>query len=448
MEVNSLPDKQPDPTTGASATPTQAGVLANQSSSTDFNFTSAAGNMAGPTSYQPSQNSLVSSQLQSLLNKDSDYMRLARTKALQQVNARGLSNSSMAVGAAQAANIEAARPIAEGDANAYFTAERDNNQTTNQFSRDSNQFGREAAGMQYRGILDRESQGRDQSFRAGESALEREQRLTEMDRDQGFRAGESALERGQRLTEIGLDHQFRGGEADEDRAFRSGESALDRSQRLTEIGLDQDFRAGESAMDRTQRLTEIGLDQGFRAGESEKDRDFRIQEATTAFSRELERMGFQNNLNNQNIPIQFASNLASNLQTQVATIMSDPNMDVTAKENAVKNLVNYSNSTMEWAGRFYGGHFSRFSATEQPSTPGAHAPYPNAPTGGTATVPTTPDRMTALAAPAPAPETWVPAAPARRTRTPGGRTKRLPRPSGGSKREHRNSVRGESGRGG
>lgn len=50
-----------------------------------------------------------------LTSQDSEYMQAAETAALQDMNARGLLDSSMAIGAAEAARINAALPVAQGD---------------------------------------------------------------------------------------------------------------------------------------------------------------------------------------------------------------------------------------------------------------------------------------------------------------------------------------------
>ena len=96
-------------------------------------------------------NSLVSTRLNALIDKDSEYMQLAKTRALQEMNARGLQNSSIAIGAGQAAAIEAARPIAEGDAAVYANNERD----------------------RQRGVLDKQARAEEYSFRASDAAAER-----------------------------------------------------------------------------------------------------------------------------------------------------------------------------------------------------------------------------------------------------------------------------------
>lgn len=261
----------PPPPPAAAPAPAPTGVLTPtpMPASANFDFTKAAGEQKGPATYTPDDNSLVSAQLAKLLSKDSPYLQAARLRATQQMNARGLTNSSMAVGAAELAATEAALPIAQGDAGVFATAQRDNTDATNVFNRDSNQFGRDTANLQYRGILDKESQASDQNFRA--------------------------------------------------------------------------------------------------------------QQATVEFSRELEKMGYATKLSNSQLPVQFATSVASQLQSQVSSIMGDANLSPEAKQNAITNLVNYSNATMEWAERFYGGTFSRFSPTDRTapsSTASAPAPAP------------------------------------------------------------------------
>jgi hypothetical protein len=76
-------------------------------------------------------------------------------------------------------------------------------------------------------------------------------------------------------------------------------------------------------------------------------------------------MGYANKLEMARVPVAFATGVAQQLQTQVSAIIADPNLSPEAKRSAITNFVNYSNATMSWAERFYGGSFSRFSPTEQ-----------------------------------------------------------------------------------
>jgi len=58
-------------------------------------------------------------QLDAILAKDSPLMQRARTQATQEMNKRGLINSSMSAGAGVAAMIDRATPIAQQDAETY-----------------------------------------------------------------------------------------------------------------------------------------------------------------------------------------------------------------------------------------------------------------------------------------------------------------------------------------
>ncbi len=60
--------------------------------------------------------SSVASQLDKLLDSDSDYMRASQARANEQASALGMMSSSSAVGASQRAAIESALPIAQQDA--------------------------------------------------------------------------------------------------------------------------------------------------------------------------------------------------------------------------------------------------------------------------------------------------------------------------------------------
>lgn len=85
-----------------------------------------------PALGQVSGNETVQGQMAGLLDSNNPYMRIAEGRALQQANSRGILNSTMAVGAAQKANIEAALPIAQQDAQAYRQQTLANQEVTNQ----------------------------------------------------------------------------------------------------------------------------------------------------------------------------------------------------------------------------------------------------------------------------------------------------------------------------
>lgn len=64
-------------------------------------------------------NELSSNQLNQITDENGAYIQRARNSGLAQANSRGLTNSSMAAGAAQGAAIDAAMPMAMQQAGAY-----------------------------------------------------------------------------------------------------------------------------------------------------------------------------------------------------------------------------------------------------------------------------------------------------------------------------------------
>lgn len=129
----------------------------------------------GPTTITPSNNSLVSSQIDKLLKKDSPLVQAATTRAMQSMNSRGLTNSSMAAGAGVLAAIDSVTPIAQQDASTNFTAQRDNFEATNTFRRDNN---------------------------------DRTWRTTEAERDRRFTSSENLAAAQRRLTEMGYNFRL------------------------------------------------------------------------------------------------------------------------------------------------------------------------------------------------------------------------------------------------
>jgi len=83
---------------------------------------------------QDQQLGTVEGRTASIIDKNSPLMQRAAAKAIEQANARGLRNSSMAIGSAQNAVIEAAAPIAAQDARSFTDIQRANQNAANSFA--------------------------------------------------------------------------------------------------------------------------------------------------------------------------------------------------------------------------------------------------------------------------------------------------------------------------
>jgi len=113
--------------TAPQAATAQTGQLTNSNASLAGQLAPTQANI----NTQDQQMGTVQGRVASILDANSPLMQRARARANQASSARGLSNSSMAVGAAQNAVINTAMPIANADAASYNQISRDNQNANN-----------------------------------------------------------------------------------------------------------------------------------------------------------------------------------------------------------------------------------------------------------------------------------------------------------------------------
>ena len=123
-------------TSATSQTPatTSTGLVNGTASSS----TSPANANQGPSQWSVTAPQTVAGQFSNLSANSSPIMQQARTNALQQMNGRGLVNSSMALTAGDQAAYNAILPIAQADAGINADAGKTNNAYDNQFKTASN----------------------------------------------------------------------------------------------------------------------------------------------------------------------------------------------------------------------------------------------------------------------------------------------------------------------
>lgn len=294
---------------------------------------------AGPTQMTVNQNSTTSGQLNNLLAGDSPYIAQARARAAQQSNARGLINSTMGAQAGEAAAINAAMPIAQSDASAYFNADQFNATNSNQFSRDENQFNR-----------DDYMQGQTRAFQGEQAGLDRGQQLTLQGNELGFsreqlaqQASQAGLDRGQQLTLQGNELGFNR----EQLAQQSAEAGLDRTQQrdlqgqqLTfeqeQMARQQQFAGIQAGLDREQQTTLQEGEQNFRGQQSAFDRDLQI---------DLQKIDATTRQNLANIEADYKTLLQTSANSQelfretsknIAAIQLNEKLDSAAKKTLVE----------------------------------------------------------------------------------------------------------------
>jgi hypothetical protein len=366
-------------------------------------------------------NETAAAQVESLLAKDSPLMQRARALALQNMNQRGLVNSSMAQGAGVAAMIDRITPIAQQDAQTYSNQALANQRYVNEIGMfnagEQNKFGLLQSQQEFTGAqnnLDRaqqrflqeqsiaaqkDLQQAQQRFQSAESGLDRalqaelqksQQQFTGAENLAGrtFEAQQRGLDRTQQVTLAQAAQEFQASQAEKDRAQQimltdrniSAQQALETAR--------QEFQRGESALDRTQQQTLETARQSFQATQANLDRTH--QEAMTRLA---------NNLSTAQIPSTFAANVTANTSSAINAIMADGNLTPDAKRGAIDNIIANANSTLQWGATFYNTTLPGMSApggTSTPITPGGNAAPPPSPTPAPAAPTPTP-------APSPAP---------------------------------------------
>lgn len=214
-----------------SATGNAPGVLAQAAlgpqSYSSQKLQDMTGATTGATSYTPDDSALVSKNLTKLISGDSDYMTLARTKAAQYANSRGLLNSSIAAGAGESAAIEAALPIAQGDANVNAAAQGANANAKNSFALDANQFQRQGALAAMNAGYTASQQASDQGFKGTQAELDRSLKDTEFNKDLNLRRTQTENDR--TIKEAGMQQELQ-------RTYLDARTQLETSPNLDQAG--------------------------------------------------------------------------------------------------------------------------------------------------------------------------------------------------------------------
>lgn len=212
-----------------------------------------------PWNVQPDQT--VAGQVKKIIDTNSPLSQQAETRSLQQSNARGLLNSSMAVGAGQSALYDAVLPIAQADASVNANAGQFNANATNQF------------GLADKSIAaNKEAAATNQGYTQSNMALGTTQDLTKMGVAQGYTQANAATQQGFTQANMGLQQGFD----------------------LTKM--DKQAAATLTQMDKAQvlDLQKMATSQGYNLQTMNAAQILDLQKMTTAKQFDLEKMGAAN----------------------------------------------------------------------------------------------------------------------------------------------------------
>jgi hypothetical protein len=184
--------------TGGGSTTTGGGLIQSRTGA-PYQANVAGWNVTG--------DQLVENRTNNIISKDSELMQRAASRAEQQANARGLINSSMAIGAGQTAVLDAATDIAKQDANTFAQSAQFNADSNNKASMfnagQSNQWDTNDLDRQFK----KSERIAGQDFTAGENKIDRSWKTAEANTDRVWQSGEKKAERDARIDEYKFNAQ-------------------------------------------------------------------------------------------------------------------------------------------------------------------------------------------------------------------------------------------------
>lgn len=279
-------------------------------------------------------------QVESLLAKDNPLMQRARTLALQNMNQRGLVNSSMAQGAGVAAMVDRITPIAQQDAQTYSNRSLANMEATNEAGQfnvgQNNQLFSQGLGI----AANARSQEEQQTFQAGQAALDREQQT--------------------KIQTAQFD--FQKAQADLDRAFQTAQQDKSIKAQMDLQVAQQNFTKAQNELDRAQQATLSQAQIASNERLTMAQIDATARNLNTQNQAQMEQMKLQIATNQTEAGKAYASNLAAQANAQINALLSDGNLDAPAKQAAIDNVIKNTNASLQWASTFYNTTLPAYTA--------------------------------------------------------------------------------------
>lgn len=390
----------------------------------------ATASQAGTATWTPGKDSTVQGQLTNVLDAGGPLMDRATTRANQQANSRGLLNTSIAVGAGQSALYDAALPIAQQDANTnaqagQFNANASNAAAltnaglatdvskTNAGAANSATAAQSAAGVgsfqqgqqieaqKQIQVNDIANQKAMQLAQLGSAATLQDKQLAvqQLMQQTGITAQQA-----QQALDIANQQQMQKAGFTQQAALQESQNTFqERIQKLQESGMDSRQANQLAVQESLAKLSELGVNNRFDAQQALQSSQFNMEQLAldrrqlVQNQQQLDAMNLQAKLNRQDVPTAYAANLAASTMQSVNAIMADPNLssekgpngEPSPKQNAMQNVVDFANSTMDWAAKFYGTAFPPVTmpgaapaTAPGQATPVADAPAPQSPTTG------------------------------------------------------------------
>jgi len=128
---------------------------------------------------------------------------------------------------------------------------------------------------------------------------------------------------------------------------------IDRATPIAQQDANTYFQNSQANADRQQQAYMANLNYQNQRGLNEQGYGFDMGRMQQQFNNEMQRMGYAYELDQRNVPQNYAANISAQTLQNVQAIQADPNLEPAAKQAAIKNAIDMANANMSWAETFY-----------------------------------------------------------------------------------------------
>lgn len=128
---------------------------------------------------------------------------------------------------------------------------------------------------------------------------------------------------------------------------------IDRATPIAQQDASTYFKNNQANADRSQQAYMANLNYQNQRGLNEQGYGFEIGRIQQQLNNEIQRMGYAYELDQRNIPQNYAANISAQTLQNVQAIQADPNLEPAAKQAAIKNAIDMANANLTWAEVFY-----------------------------------------------------------------------------------------------
>jgi hypothetical protein len=284
-------------------------------------------------------NETVKGQLAGILDEDSPLLQQARARALEQMQSRGLLNSSIAIGAGEDALIGRALQIAQPDAETYAEAAKGNQDAINAVNR----YNQSEYGLTSRANADAQNQRGDRVITEG--GLDRRQLVDEAGMDRRLAVTEGGQDRRLAVTESGALQRLNISEAGATNRLNISESGAMSRLNISEAGAT---RRQEMQNQTSLAVTQMNNDVSLATASMSRDTQMAVANLQASTSTNLANIAAANA---QALNTSSAANALYRDGVQnITNALTNPDLDGPTKARLVANLEAMINQGLELTG--------------------------------------------------------------------------------------------------